>query len=422
MVAFAALVLAALRAVATASAMALCGAVAARRGLLDAGLQRGLADIAKSVTIPALLFTNILDCAQDFSQHTCPSLRATMGQAWPLLLLPAVNVGVGLLLGYLLVVLLTRPPRALGRAAMVCCAFGNSTGLPITLLMVIQHSFGPTTSLGSVNPLLFLSLYLLMYPVLTWTVGVRLLARDRHDDEAAAGDGDDEEHGLLLNDDGAGPDECRSPLEAPPEVAPPRVLSQWRGLAWLQRTQQRVPLRVRQFVSQVFNAPVLAVLAAIFCAAVGPSRLLVDQDRDNDAPLEWAFNALQTIGHAAVPLNMLLLGAKLSRGPVWRAAPVATSIMVAVVKLVLMPGVGLGTALLLDRFYGLPSGIAPTVFLVVCLVTATPTANTVAVLGELQDNAKQAIATFIFVQYLAAPVLLSAWTSVFVALSPAGQQ
>ena len=50
------------------------------------------------------------------------------------------------------------------------------TGLPITLLSVVHANFPSTTELGSVDPTLFLSVYLLLYPVLQWGVGGFLLA------------------------------------------------------------------------------------------------------------------------------------------------------------------------------------------------------------------------------------------------------
>ena len=94
-----------------------------------------------------------------------------------MLLLPAINVGVGAALGHL-IVRFTRPPRDFERAAVAAVAFGNSTGLPITLLTTIHASFGPLSELGQVNPVLFLSVYLLLYPLLQWTVAARLLGVD----------------------------------------------------------------------------------------------------------------------------------------------------------------------------------------------------------------------------------------------------
>jgi len=58
---------------------------------------------------------------------------------------------------------------------MACCAFANSTGLPITLLAVIRSNFPPNTEVGQVDPTLFLSKYLLVYPILQWGMGTWLL-------------------------------------------------------------------------------------------------------------------------------------------------------------------------------------------------------------------------------------------------------
>ena len=52
-------------------------------------------------TIPCLLFTSILDCEQDFSNEACTNIVDYLKIGWPMLLLPAVNVGFGLLLGWI---------------------------------------------------------------------------------------------------------------------------------------------------------------------------------------------------------------------------------------------------------------------------------------------------------------------------------
>merc|ERR1719491_2088211 len=59
---------------------------------------------------------------------------------------------------------------------MASIAFGNSTGLPITLLTVIHANFGSESALGIVDPTLFLSVYLVVYPVLQWGIGGMMLA------------------------------------------------------------------------------------------------------------------------------------------------------------------------------------------------------------------------------------------------------
>ena len=53
-------------------------------------------------------------------------------------------------------------------------------------------------------------------------------------------------------------------------------------------------------------------------------------------------------------------------------------------------------------------------YLVVMIVTATPTANSIAVMAEFGGQDKDALASCIFTQYLFAPVLLAASITIFV--------
>ncbi|KAL7516243.1 hypothetical protein ACHAWX_001275 [Stephanocyclus meneghinianus] len=55
----------------------------------------------------------------------------------------------------------------------------------MTLLTVIHDQFGATTELGSVDATAFLSIYLLLYPVLQWGVGGWLMAPDECEEEKA---------------------------------------------------------------------------------------------------------------------------------------------------------------------------------------------------------------------------------------------
>lgn len=89
---------------------------------------------------------------------------------WPLYV-----VAMGLLVGYVAARLSKTPPHQV-RAVMAACGFGNSTGLPITLLTVVHANFPESSDLGRIDPCLFLSVYLLLYPVLQWGIGGWLLA------------------------------------------------------------------------------------------------------------------------------------------------------------------------------------------------------------------------------------------------------
>jgi hypothetical protein len=109
-----------------------------------------------------------------------------------LLLWPLVVVGLGLLVGRLVIHMSGTPPHLRG-PCLAACALGNSSGLPITLLTVVHTNFPKTSDLGRMDPTLFLSIYLLLYPVLQWGLGGWLLAPSTTSVAAAVEETD--EHG-----------------------------------------------------------------------------------------------------------------------------------------------------------------------------------------------------------------------------------
>ena len=174
---------ASIRSVGTACTMASVGAYLHRRNFIVGNGKRTLALISQQVTIPAFLFTKIVYCNQDWSDLPCPDITNDLGDVWILLLWPAYVVSCGILVGYV-AARLSHTPKEQYRSVLAACAFGNSTGLPITLLTVIHANFAPTHELGAIDPTLFLSVYLLLYPVLQWSIGGWLLAPSEDEEEA----------------------------------------------------------------------------------------------------------------------------------------------------------------------------------------------------------------------------------------------
>jgi predicted permease len=84
----------------------------------------------------------------------------------------------GIFVGWI-VAKLTNTPKHQIKCVLAACGFGNSTGLPITLLAVVHANFPETSNLGAVDPTLFLSVYLLLYPVLQWGLGGWMLTPER---------------------------------------------------------------------------------------------------------------------------------------------------------------------------------------------------------------------------------------------------
>ena len=320
-------------------------------------------------------------------------------------------MGVGAALGYL-IVRLTRPPRDFERAAVVAVAFGNSTGLPITLLTTIHASFGPLSELGQVNPVLFLSVYLLLYPLLQWTVAARLLGVDA--ELAQQQQHHQQQAQILKHGEAVEAISNTKPLlnhiDAAATTGSSCSSHQFLQAAWWHRA-------CRGFL----KPPVVAVLAAMLLAVTPLQGWMVDtKDRDNDAPLEWLFNALVKVGEAAVPINMIILGCSLSQGMRMRppAVPWSTNIGIAFAKLVLMPAFGILTALVLHGAgVTLGNGADDSFYLVVMIVTCTPTANSLLVMAELAGQNRAALAACIFTQYAIAPLLLTCSVSIFVAIA-----
>lgn len=166
---------ASLRSVGTAGAMAGVGVYLHRTGSIGAEGKRTLAVISQQVTVPLFLFTKIIYCNQDWSDAPCPDVRRSLADGWMLLVWPAYVVLVGLGIG-LVVANVCGTPKQHFRSVLAACAFGNSTGLAITLLNVIHANAPPDSDLGRIDPTLFLSVYLLLYPVLLWGLGGLLLA------------------------------------------------------------------------------------------------------------------------------------------------------------------------------------------------------------------------------------------------------
>jgi predicted permease len=169
--------IASLRSIGTAMTMASVGYYLHQTDSIGSEGKRALALLSQQITVPLFLFTKIIFCNQDWSDKTCPDVTQSIADVWMLLFWPIYVVGVGLLIG-LIVAKATNTPKHHVRSVLAACAFGNSTGLPITLLNVIHSNFPSTSDLGRIDPTLFLSVFLLLYPILLWGLGGWLLAPD----------------------------------------------------------------------------------------------------------------------------------------------------------------------------------------------------------------------------------------------------
>ena len=151
-----------------------------------------LALMAQQVAIPAFMFAKIIYCptdrgggsgssggSDDETEVVCPSVADRIGDLWMLCLWPFYVVLCGLLVGYIAARISDTPPLQMP-SCLAACAFPNNTVLVIPLLSVIHKQFSSSAELGKVDPTAFLSVYLLLYPVLQWGLGGWLLAPAEH--------------------------------------------------------------------------------------------------------------------------------------------------------------------------------------------------------------------------------------------------
>lgn len=398
------ILLKAMTSVAQALAMASIGIIFTRIGVLDANSRKVVSVISMKITIPCLLFSSILTCPQGGAtqrKDACPELTSVLAISWPMIIFPLVWVAIGVACGFVAAKLSCCPPN-LRRTMIAATAFGNSTGLPIVLLTAIAQAnvlgltTGPATQLRDF--LLLLSIYQITYPMIQWSVaGYLLKSKPVRPVQPAT-------QQCLMN---LASDVVQDPSSVSREPEP-----QMRSCS----------TRVKELLEAALVPPVIAVLLATFIGVLPSFRsIFVDTiDFDNDHPVEWLFNAVETFGKAAVPLNMLVLGSSLASIPSFSEVHWPSTLAAAFAKMVLVPSIVSGVILMM-HVTGILSSMIPSkamhhqLMLVACLLSTTPTANNLTIMTEMYSGSagKAALASTTFVMYCFAPFLLTAWIVVF---------
>lgn len=142
--------------------------------------------------------------------------------------------------------------------------------------------------------------------------------------------------------------------------------------------------------------------------------------------LGWLLDALRSLGQAAIPINMAVLGINLSitlqqqqeqqheekttttttTTNESNTVSIFTILCVVVGKLVIMPIIGFTCLQLIRSLFG-THFLEPPVVLVLLVVFVTPTANTVMLMVDLVDGAmKEEMARIIAFEYIVAPFIL----------------
>ena len=345
------------------------------------------------------------------------------------------------------------------RVVMTATAFANRNGMPITLAATIVASLPSSSPLNQTDPIIIITLYLVLYPMLQWGLGAFLFPPSK------------------INGSGEEQTKTFDSIEEGLHVGSERSIGEEEDLALGQpgrnRTIKSVMRKTVEIGVQFCQPVVIASLFGLLVTSVPQLRRLFVNIHPTDStakvPLSWMFSSFQTIASAAVPVNMVILGINLSmscndftvpsymKGCSTNKATVSTlsssssssaaaasegeSTVVPGVdnitndersndeaekeqdskmsywtiagvilgKMVFMPAVGIISVYGLRAVLSVPDSVASSMYLVMMLMFVTPTANNTIILVELSDGekAKKDMATLIAFQYLAAPVLLS---------------
>lgn len=393
--------------IAKAALVIAAGVLLTRKGAFTPEVRKGLSKAAASLLVPCLL-------TERLAKTVTPQLLAL---AWPVLPFGIIYVSVGCMLGSMATAGL---PDHIRHPAIAASSFANSQALPIILIEVIgPELFGPDAAAAGVT---YIGLYLIVYLILQWTIGANLL----------------DVPSLTL---GGGEARSKAPPSDSPVYAsssgtrPTDVELQARedeGIAVSACTTsdasilQGVSARGNQcqptgywrragaVLRRVASPPIYGICAGLCIGLLPPLRwaFLSDPTTGHKPPLRFAMQAAGLLGSASIPLNTMLLGASLSKGPTWRVVPRRVVVGVVLTKLAFLPVVALAVCALMARLVRLP----PLLLLVILMESAMPTANNLMMMCELAGGkANQLMSTLIFSEYLASPVLLTASLTAFMA-------
>ena len=314
----------------------------------------------------------------------CPNMAQVILSSADLLVWPVLVVGNGYVIGFLTAKLM-RVPKSFRSAAAGSVAFGNSSGMPIALLSTLAPAL---VSHGVIqgDPLLFLSVYLVVNPLLQWTVGSALFN----------GDVDSGSELMSLTHGDSSCEEIQH--------------SKWRI---------EKPSKWIEGLSVVFSSPpVVATLLGNLVALIRPLQNqfvnLHDWSLPSTRVLDWLFNGIRDLGAACVPVALLVLGSNLSKGADFKSIPMTTAVapeltrkassdssqlfllgfasnreVLSLAKMLVQPAVVACWVSLASHLEGPGHQAARGKWLVAMIVSLTPTANNVMVQVEVgaQDKA-----------------------------------
>ena len=177
----------------------------------------------------------------------------------------------------------------------------------------------------------------------------------------------------------------------------------------------------KQVVKGFVNVNMCASISGLILGIIPFTRHLFF---DTEGALYFVYRALYSMGQAAVPQVLVIIGATLAKGPDHSFAPKRTAVGVLSVRFLLLPLVHVGVYFLFKKLNSsaLPStsGTDHTFWLIFLIEGCTPTASNMVLqtmmYSKEPEKAAAGVASLLFWQYLSAPFLLTGFICLFLSI------
>ncbi|KAI8538977.1 hypothetical protein RHMOL_Rhmol09G0145400 [Rhododendron molle] len=353
-----------------------------------------------------------------------------------------VSTAMGCILGYL-VVIICRPPPQFIRFTIIMPAFGNTGNLPLAVVGSICHSkdnpFGPDCHRKGVAYVSFaqwvavILVYTLVYHMMEPPLEYYEIVEEAVEImEHREGNDNDVSRPLLVEAEWPGIEDKETEHSKTPFIA--RIFNSatsdtQTGFPELDLTveeggnspesvrclaEPRVVRKMRIVAEQtpiqhILQPPTIASLLAIIVGMVPQIKALFFRD---DAPLSFISDSLEILAGAMVPSVMLILGGMLAEGPNDSKLGLRTMIGITVVRLLVLPLLGIGIVALADKLHFLVDGDQMYRF-VLLLQYTTPSAILLGAIASLRGYAVSEASSLLFWQHICALFSLSLYIIIY---------
>ncbi|EFJ13415.1 hypothetical protein SELMODRAFT_269010 [Selaginella moellendorffii] len=370
--------------------------------ILNATSRKQLSKLVFQVFLPCLIFTQL---------GTAVTLEKLL-EWWFIPVNVLLSSTLGCLLG-LLVALLIKPPPRFFKFTIVMIGIGNIGNIPLVLVGAIcRDKNNPFNDPDTCNTdgVAYISYGQWVGAVIVYTFVYRMLAPPASEEEEAS----KLRESLLVDHSSSEASESDNVVPSTNSKVSCQLDSCVRSSQQCRKVSQAVA-RIKLWlqsarIGDILQPPVAASLLALVFGATPFLKMLFLED---DAVFYFLSDSLNILGGAMIPCIMLVLGGNLVKGPGASELGLKTTLAITVVRLVLVPPMGIAVVSLAEKLNLLPPNNKMFRF-VLLLQHSMPTSILAGAVASLQGYAEQEASAILFWEHIASVVTMTGWLGVHV--------